>query len=304
MDIHVSIAAEELFQVGPLSVTNSMVTMLLVMGFILIFGVVLVSRLQAVPGHVQAFVEILLEYLLGMVEGVGGKRLGRAVFPLVAGLFIFIILANYSGLLPGVGTIGYWEEETVAEEHEAAAAPQTTYTIAAVGSDDTVASADQADETEGNKVLVPFFRAPNADLNMTLALALVTFTTIQFMGLKTFGVRGRIKHLATPVFLFPIEVIAEFSRIISLSARLFGNVFAGEMLLTVMYAIASKTIILFALPVVFLLLETLFGAVQALVFALLTMIYIMLAAAHGDNIAQEEQPESGHGAVAAHGAGD
>ncbi len=152
-------------------------------------------------------------------------------------------------------------------------------------------------------MLVPLFRAPNADLNMTLALALVTFTAVQIYGIRAHGVRGRIKHMANPPFLFPIEVIGEFSRIISLSARLFGNVFAGEILLGVMVAIANAVkiaVIPLAVPIVFLFLEVLFGTIQALVFALLTAIYITLAMS-GHEEHEDEHAHDAHGAPATAG---
>ncbi len=129
---------------------------------------------------------------------------------------------------------------------------------------------------------------------MTFALSILAFTAIQIAGVSAHGVVGRIKHMADPPFLFPIEVIGELSRILSLSARLFGNVFAGEILLGVMYAMAAAikiAIIPLLFPVVFLGLEVLFGTIQALVFALLTLIYIMLAAAHDGDHEQEHAEE-------------
>jgi len=312
MEVHVSIAAEELFSIGPVGVTNSMLTMFLVMAFILAVFILIARSLKPIPGRKQAFAEMIVEALMGLAIGSGGKTLGRRVFPLVAGLFIFILFANYSGLLPGVGTIGMWEESEHAassESHSEEVVPGTeatpaegamTYTIAAVGHD--AQSVKPAAAAEGEKVLVPFFRPPTADLNMTLALSLVTFMTVQILGIRAHGVGGRIKHMANPPFLFPIELISEFSRIISLSARLFGNVFAGEVLLGVMYAIAAKTAIVvlpLLVPVVFLGLELMFGTIQALVFALLTLIYIALAAAHEHDVHDEEhaaeaQPAAAH----------
>src|SRR5699024_6623164 len=138
-------------------------------------------------GRFGGAVEFIISYLLNLVESTGGKKLGRTIFPLVSGLFIFIILANFSGLLPGVGSI-------------------------LVGD-------------------VPLMRPPTADLNMTLAMSTTTFIAVQVFGIRAHGVGGRLKHMATPAFIFPIEVVSEFSRIISLAARLFGNVFAGEVLL-------------------------------------------------------------------------
>lgn len=310
MDVHVEIAAETLFHLGPIPVTNSMLTMFIVMGLLLLAGWLIARNVQEVPGKAQGLVEMIIEFLMGLVEASAGRRLGRQIFPLVGGLFIFIIFANYSGLLPGVGTVGFYEEETAAEaEHGSEGTPATTeehsyriqvFDVAATGSAATAITTRAADDEEGHeKVLVPYLRAPNADINMTLAMALVTFTAVQIIGIRAHGVGGRIKHMANPPFLFPIELISEFSRIISLSARLFGNVFAGEVLLGVMYAMASAikvAIVPFLFPVIFLFLELMFGAIQALVFALLTLIYIALAAEGG----HDEHEAHGH-AAPAHG---
>jgi F-type H+-transporting ATPase subunit a len=227
-----------------------------------------------------------------MTEGSGGKAFGRKVFPLVSGLFIFILIANYTGLLPGVGTIGTEEVVTAELDHNA----ESARTVASANTDGGQTLYTTAEEEGDHKVLVPFLRPPTADLNMTLAMAIVSFCAIQYYGIKSHGVVGRLKHMANPPFLFPIEVIGEFSRIISLSARLFGNVFAGEALLGVMYAITAKIgflVIPVLVPVVFLFLELLFGTIQALVFAMLTLVYIAIAAAHdhGDD-SHEEHAEA------------
>jgi F-type H+-transporting ATPase subunit a len=303
MEIHVSVKPETLFEIGPLDVTNSFLTMLLVMAGILIVGSLIARRVAMVPGTAQSIFEMAIEFILNLVEGTAGKRVGRRIFPLIGALFFFIILANYSGLLPGVGTIGKWEEhaeEADSEEHAAAArqiaaGPSIAYNL------------QEEAEEDHEKVLVPFLRAPSADLNMTLAMALVTFTTVQIAGISAHGFVGRIKHMADPPFLFPIEVVSELSRIVSLSFRLFGNIFAGEVLVTVMTTMArtvmektfwAPTFFLFGLPTIFLFLEVLFGFVQSLVFALLTLIYISLAAAHGDSgeeHAHGDAHEAGHG---------
>jgi len=274
--IEVSLAAEELFKIGPIPVTNAMLTMFIVMALILIVFSSIARRAQLVPGRGQGVLESIAEFLLGLVEGTAGKRVGRRIFPLIGALFIFILFANYSGLFPGVGTVGTTEIE------------------------------------DGERVLKPFLRSPNADLNMTLAMALITFTVVQIAGIRAHGVRGRIKHMADPWWIFPLEVIQEFARIISLSFRLFGNVFAGEILLGVMYAIANAVklaVIPILFPVVFLGLELLFGTIQALVFALLTLIYITLATAgaHGDEDHEHEhghEPATGGAQAAPAGTGD
>lgn len=307
MDLHVELAAETLFDIGPIPVTNSMLMMFVVMGVILLVGSMIARKLQVVPGRTQGVIELLVEFLLGLVEGTAGKRLGRRIFPLIGALFIFIIFSNWTGLLPGVGTIGYYHEEEAEETVEVPeAAMLETVDVAQLPGDVTAGRTttaqeeageeEHATEEEHEEVLVPYFRAPNADLNMTLAMALLAFGVVQVAGVRAHGFVGRIKHMADPPLLFPIELISELSRIVSLSARLFGNVFAGEVLLAVMYALAASikiAVVPLLFPVVFLFLELLFGSIQALVFALLTLIYITLAAAssHADEHAHEAEDQ-------------
>ena len=285
MEVHVELAAETLFHIGPIPVTNSMLTMFVVMGLILLVGSAIARKAQAIPtGRAQGMFELVVEFLLNLVEGTAGKTAGRRIFPLVAGLFIFILIANLSGLLPGVGTLGFYEQ-TTAEQAEGGDAEPVAVDVE--GADQPVATDVETGGEAHAPVLVPLFRAPNADLNMTLAMALLTFTVVQIAGVGAHGIVGRIKHMADPWWIFPLELIQEFARIISLSFRLFGNVFAGEVLLAVMYAMANAikiAVVPLLLPVVFLFLEVLFGTIQALVFALLTLIYITLATAggHGD----------------------
>lgn len=278
MDVQIEVAPKALWNIPipgthyVFPFTNSLLMMFVVMAVLIIGGALIARHATVIPGRLQAAAELVVEFLLGLVEGTAGKRLGRQIFPLIGGLFLFIILANYIELLPGLGTIGLNSTEA------------------------------------GKTTIIPFLRPPSSDLNMTLAMALISFFTFQYLGIKAHGVRGRLKHLANPVFLFPIEVVSEFARIISLSFRLFGNIFAGDVLLTIMYAIGKAiaiSVVGLFVPVVFLLLETLFGFIQALVFALLTLIYIALATAdaHEDEHVEEhgvEAPATAH-AVAAHG---
>ena len=271
MDLHVSIKPETLFEIGPLHFTNSFLTMLLVMGFLLVVGILVARSATLVPTHGQSIFEMAAEFILGLVGSAAGRDVGRRIFPLIGGLFIFIIVANYAGLLPGVGTIGVYKEEE--EDHAQVAA---------------VASYVAAEEEGHGEVLVPFFRSPSADLNMTLAMSTFVVIVVQIAGIMAFGVVGRIKHMADPWWLFPLEVIQELARIVSLGFRLFGNIFAGEVLIAVMVAFGAATYFILApVTTVFLFLEVLFGFVQALVFALLTLIYLALATSgHG---------EEGHG---------
>ncbi|MDP9467292.1 MAG: F0F1 ATP synthase subunit A [Chloroflexota bacterium] len=250
--VHVEIAAEALFTIGPLIVTNSMIGALL--ASIVLFAIArrFAGGSAIVPSRGQSLVELPIEFLAGIVRGTGGNR-WRQFAPLIFAIFLFVLTANWLSLLPGVGTIGLAHGEG---EH---------------------------------RIIVPFVRAGAADLNFTLGLALVSFVSFVAFGLRANGVRGYLKELliAEPAYmtplLTPIHLISELSRVISLSMRLFGNVFAGEVLLATMLALTTATVFLlplaFVIPGVFLGLELLFGLVQALVFALLSMTYITLAIA-------------------------
>jgi len=143
---------------------------------------------------------------------------------------------------------------------------------------------------------VPILRAANADLNMTLAMALIAVTYVQFIGVRFHGVGGYLKELATPPFLFPVHVISELSRILSLSARLFGNIFGGEVFLVVIFFLFPLLV-----PLIPLGLELFFGFIQAVLFSVLTLVYLSMAAAgHGGHGAEEHHHDTA--AVAAHGA--
>lgn len=310
-DFHISIAAEELFKIGPLPITNSFLTTLVVMALLIIGGALIARRMTEIPGRGQGAAEFIVEYLFNLSTLAGGKKLGRQVFPLMAGIFIFIFTANVVGLLPGVGTIGTYHKEEASHSGDTSAATGQIaaldgVVIAQDGSDNAEITSGQHQEaapidqaSAGKEVLVPFVRAPNADLNMTLAMALISFTTFQVMGLRlSGGIGNRLRHMApgpralAPV-LFPIEVITELSRLVSLTARLFGNVFAGEVVLALMYTIANGLryfVIPFLFPIAFIGLELLFGFIQATVFALLTVIYINLAGGGHTDDDHDEAP--------------
>jgi len=248
--LHVSISAEPLFTIGPLTVTNSMVGAVLASAILLFLTWVFLRRPQLVPGRIQSLIEWPIEWVAGIVQGSTSRWKGYVA--LVTGLFLMILVANWIGLLPGVGTVGI-----ISEEH-------------------------------GEEVLTPFVRAAGADLNFTLGLAIVSFVVFVWWGIRANGVGGYLLELVgepryMAPLMFPIHLISELSRLVSLSMRLFGNVFAGEVLIGTMLALTTAALFVlplaFFVPAVFLGLELLFGAVQALVFALLTMTYITMAIA-------------------------
>lgn len=288
----ISITAEGLFDIptpfGPLHFTNSMLYTLIVMAAIVIFFAVTTRRMKLVPRGAQNVAEFLVEFLLGLTEGTAGKRTGRRIFPLIATLFIFIIVANWSGLLPGVGTIGGCYTEETAQPTGSAliiktAAPAALPSQQTGGTPASTAPAGGLPQPNcpAGSAFRPFLRAPNADLNTTLGMALLAVIIVQIAGVVSHGFGGYLKELLTPIPLAPLHIIGEISRVISLSFRLFGNIFGGEVLVTVMYVLLGSVFAGFG-TVIFLGLELFFGFIQALLFSMLTLVYITIAVAgHG-----------------------
>ena len=305
MNIHMvapkpSFSAEPVFEIGPLRFTNSMIMTLVVMAAIVFFFWWNTRRISLVPTRGQNFAEMIIEFLADLVENTAGKKTGRVIFPLIATLFIFIITANYAGLLPGVGSIGSCRSEAALHKTvEGTTAPETAPVAGTAATTATTPTPRTASCPEGTE-FVPFLRAPNADLNTTLAMALIAVVIVQIAGIAAHGVGGYAKEFITPAFLTPIHIIGEFSRIISLSARLFGNVFGGEVLLAVMYFLLGS-VFAGAGVIIFLGLELLFGAIQALVFAFLTTVYISIAVAgHGDNEGHDVEHNAAGQGIADH----
>jgi F-type H+-transporting ATPase subunit a len=235
-------------------ITNSMVLMWIVAVALVAFARLATGRMKQVPDGAQNVVEWLVETLYGFLEGILGAHLARRTFWLFGTIFLFILTANWIGLVPGVGSIG-WGHPT-----------------------DT-----------GFRMDRPLFRGVNADVNMTLAMALVFFVCWIVWAVQEVGVRGFFAEIFAPkgesagplkllmiVVFFAagcLEVISILFRPVSLSFRLYGNVFAGETMLETM---ARMPGIGWLVQVPFYFLELLVGLVQALVFTLLTAVFTLL----------------------------
>lgn len=240
--MNISLAAEPIFNLGSFRVTNAVFTSWLVSLLLIALAFVSTRSLALIPGKLQNVVEVFVGAFHDLVESVA-KEKTLMFFPLIATFFFFILFSNWLGLLPGFGSIGIYEN---------------------IG---------------GHKTLVPFFRAATSDLNTTMALALIAVVSIQFFGIKEIGLKAHlgkffINPLKKPIeaFVGILEFVLEFAKILSFAFRLFGNIFAGEVLLTV---------ITFLIPVIaplpFLGLEVFVGFIQALVFALLTLVFVQIA---------------------------
>ncbi len=242
-------------------ITNS--TISTVVFFLIVFLLLWAGARGAklIPGRWQSVVEMLLTFVYDLVESSAGRRVTRVIFPLICTYFICILFSNWFSLLPGVGSIGFVYE--------------------------------LQEEGKTVKELVPLFRAPNADLNNTFAMATLAIIIVQAAAIISHGVKGWLMEFVPTrsgmdILLTPIEVIGQFSRILSLAFRLFGNVFAGEVLLAVILKIGAPVFI------IFLGLELFVGFIQALVFALLTLVFLSLVTEGG----HAEHDEEHHGEAA------
>jgi F-type H+-transporting ATPase subunit a len=256
-----SLKAVPLFQIGDFPVTNSILVSWVVALGVIIFAQLATRNIQTIPSGAQNFWEWLVESLYNFLESIIGPELVKKTFWFFATIFIFILFANWFGLIPGVGTIGW----------------------------------GQADPASGAlHIERPLLRGANADLNMTSAMALIFFVLWLIWALQANGIGGFLMHLFGPkgetsgilkilmvvVFFLVgwLEIISILFRPVSLSFRLFGNIFAGESILEAMSHMVPA--LAWLIPIPFYFLEILVGFVQALVFMLLTAIFTLLIAQH------------------------
>lgn len=266
-----SFAPEVIFYFGKLPVTNTAVNTILVDGFLLILAFLTRSKLALIPGKFQLIMETIVGGGYEFTKTIAGEKT-KQIFPFFMSFFLFILVANLSGLIPGIATFGF-ERET----H-----------------------------------IIPLIRPATSDLNTTFALALVSLAATHIMSIRALGfqeyltrffafipfvfslLKGRPKwkidtknplnlliSVITPlvmVFVGVLEMVSEFVKAISLSFRLFGNIYAGEVVLDTVSGIVA-----FIFPIPFLMLEVIVGIVQALVFAMLTMAFmIILTTSHNE----------------------
>jgi F-type H+-transporting ATPase subunit a len=267
--LEISLAAEQVHVFG-LSVTNSMIATVLTDIVLIVVALLAFRSPKLISSGLQNGVETLIEFLYNLIEGAAGEK-ARKFFPLVASFFFFIMVSNWMGILPGFGSIGIWQEHHVEVTPAAEESHETT--------------TEAAESHEGELVLVPLFRSANADLNTTIALALISVAVTQYFGFQALGLSYLKKffNFSGPNILFKgisafvgiLELLSEFIKILSFSFRLFGNIFAGEVLLIV---IGFLVAFLASLPFMFL--ELFVGVVQALIFAMLSLVFFMMATAH------------------------
>ena len=255
-----TIFAEPIFHIGNFTVTNSLVSGWITVFILVTIFILIGKKLKKVPRGLQNIFELILEEALNLTDSITGSRKKTEKFlPIALTLFLFILVNNWLGLLPGIGTIGFVENDGA------------------------------------HSVFVPIFRGATADLNMTLGLSLFVVVLSHVFGVISLGIWNHLNKfvnfktfleigkkirkepmvlMVNPIkaFVGIIEIVGEIAKVASLSLRLFGNIFAGEVLLASMMAISA-----YILPIPFMFLELIVGIVQAMVFAILTLAFMSIA---------------------------
>ncbi len=234
----VSFAAEPIFFIGNFPVTNTLLHTLLV-DLVILSGVYyLKDKITLVPSKFQNGVELVVQGLYDLTQTITPKH-AMKIFPWFMSFFLFIIIGNWTSLLPGVGSIGFFH---------------------------------------GKNDFVPLLRATTSDINTTLGLALVSAIATHTLSIQTLGIKEYLSRYFSfnPLYMFIglLEIVSEITKVISLSFRLFGNIFAGEVVISTISGLFAFSAFLAPLP--FLALEVIVGLVQALVFAMLTMTFMAI----------------------------
>lgn len=273
---NIAVPPDPLFYIGPYPVYNTFLITLV--SALIVLGIFSLGARNAriIPRPVQNLCEWVLKMFMNLCEEVAGRENGRRFLPWVASIFFLVLIANWWEVIPGIETIG-------TKTSEVPGCPQHISGLFLTGS--------------ASNCIIPWLRPPSTDLNFTIGLAVVSFIVTMIYGFRLLGTRKQIGRYFTlrdgvmGLVVGILELLLEPLRIISLSFRLFGNLFAGDVLLLVMS---------FLIPVVgaipFYILEVFIGFIQAFVFAFLTLIFLSLGTvAHG-----QEDHEEEHAAEVAH----
>ncbi len=302
----VAVKAEPLpgLAIGNVAITNAIVTALLVDVILVVLAILGTRNIQLIPSGLQNFLEWVVEILYNLTELVAGTKWTPRFFAIVATIFFYVLVSNWFGLIPGLTAFGLCEEHHTQQATEHVAVPG----LAAPLVDHPEEDPRPPLGCQAGEVIVPLFRSPSTDLNNNFALALISVFMTQVFGVialgpdyfsRYFNVKGMIRAFgpdehgqrrgcggmlyafvlgAINFFVGILETISEFAKIISFSFRLFGNIFAGEVMLLVLASLAP---LMLTLP--FLGLEVFIGLIQAFIFYILTLAFFTVATvSHGE----------------------
>lgn len=299
------LAAEKVFSIGGFPITNTLIATLLADIIIVVLAILATRKMKDLPGGLQNLVEWVLEIFYNLNEDIAGKGYAKKFFPIFMTYLIFLMIANWSGLIPGFDSVGKIEPIEVAyleagvttgyEKGSILGIPtltgdSITLTPEQIAEIEAAAAHEGEDGHHDSKydayVILPFFRPASTDLNLPLALALISVVWTQIVGIQVLGLGYFRKYIVPPMtgmkpidaFVGILEFISEIAKIISFTFRLFGNMFAGMVLLFVM-----TFLIPFLVPLPFYGLELFVGFMQAFVFGILTLIFMAMSVVSHDH---------------------
>jgi F-type H+-transporting ATPase subunit a len=303
----ISIPPEVVLHIFGFPITNTILATWLTMLILILASWATTRKMKMIPGRGQSFLEMIVEALLGLVQGASGPKWARLFLPIVVTIFLFLLVSNWLGLTPLYAGWGVLEHSHPGEHGQTVTWLNDAKTVGLWGAESAEGEAEShgehGEEQELYK-LAPMFRSAATDLNTTLALALVSVVLTQYFGVKALGIGYFGKFIAVggvvkaftkrglgcagrigaffmgliDIFVGIVETISEIGKVISFSFRLFGNIFAGEVLLGVL-----AFLIPYLVPLPFYGLELFVGFVQALVFMMLSVAFFVVAVTtHGD----------------------
>lgn len=300
----ISVAPEVVFHAGPIDITNTMFTSWFVVLVLIVIAFIAGRGAKLVPSGFSGAVEAAIVVFYDLVVGVAGEKNGRRFFPVIATIFFFVLVSNYMGLLPINNVIGKPEPghgtkqavlgQTAFAGIDFAYIPFKPDAVDTGAGDEVLVAHDAGDDFSG--VIAPYLRSVMTDVNAPLALAIWSFIFVEFWAFSTLGVGYLTKFFnfsrlirlnpmgVIDVFVGLLEFVSELSRIVSFTFRLFGNIFAGEVLL-----LMGMFLVPFVLVDVFYGLELFVGLIQAFVFAMLTLVFAQTAVtfSHGGGHGEE-----------------
>jgi F-type H+-transporting ATPase subunit a len=291
-------APDVITNIGPLPITNTLIHTLVVDGVLIGVALTVSKNLKKIPHSLQALIEPVIGSMYSLCQSIASsKKSAERIFPFVMTFFLFIFTANFTGLLPGVGTIGFFREgeahSKLVNETHAAESTHEEPAQKEAGTTDTHKNEKEHAATDSAKghvqeaTLIPLFRGATSDINVTLSLALISVFATHMLSIQLTGFKDYLGRYfsANPVNLYVglLELVAEITKVISLSFRLFGNIYAGEVALHTI-----SNLIAFIAPLPFLLLESIVSVVQALVFSVLTLVFMAVLTTPHHHEAHEE----------------
>ncbi|MCL4405498.1 MAG: F0F1 ATP synthase subunit A [Patescibacteria group bacterium] len=235
--LDISLRAQEVFRIGTFPVTNAVLLASVVVVLMAVIALTLYRKMSLVPRGIQNVTELILEGTLGLMDDVlGSREKSEKYLPLVLTIFLFILFSNWLGLVPGIGSL----------------------------------------VLNNNGTSTPLLRSPASDLNFTLAIALIAVTLVNALSVAATGLKSRLSiffDFRSPIdfFIGILELISEFAKIVSFSFRLFGNIFAGEVLLAIMAFLVP-----YLMPLPFMFMEIFVGFIQAFIFGMLTLVFVAI----------------------------